>query len=337
MRTFFAGLFALVSMVAILVAPTAMWLVERAVDPAGFRETVEPIAGEQTVRDYFAEAITEHVTDDRDIPVVTDVVADAARTYTNSEQFTSDFVDLAGQQHNWLFTEPAPGTDPQVMELDITPMINRTLAEANLGITVTGPVDVPVSVGSQLSAGEYREAGDSLKLTAYASLTIAVVAGFLALLIARRRGTVIMWLGVAVAGSGALAWAAASSVDHLAERGLGVGTASAEDRLIRVVIGAMADDLIRLAIYLGIAGAIVVVAGFLFRLVEGRLSNRADRDSGYDGGNYEADQYYDYGDYQAAPHPEQYPAWQPDPAGSTQPLRRPGPHTPPSGLPPVGR
>ncbi len=50
-----------------------------------------------------------------------------AAGYTDSEQFRLDFADVVGQQHAWLFTEPAPGADTSVMQLDITAMINRAL------------------------------------------------------------------------------------------------------------------------------------------------------------------------------------------------------------------
>ncbi|NDZ95092.1 hypothetical protein G3I13_07170 [Streptomyces sp. SID6673] len=274
MRTFLSGLLTLVAMVAIVLAFPSLWVKERLVDPEGFVTTVTPMAQDAKVQDYLASQISSSVTEQVDIPAASAVVEPAARAYTHSDAFEADFVDVLSQQHAWLFDPPPETGDTTVMQLDITDMVNRVIAQTNIGARVTGPILVPLNRdGSGLEAGRYHDVGRQITEMAYWSLVVAVAASVLALLIARRRGTVLAWLGVGLIASAAFAWAVGIFFAERAKQEVD-GTEDAGREVAGVIIDGTVADLHHLALIVGAVGAGVVVIGFVARLAFGRSPAR---------------------------------------------------------------
>ena len=206
-RSFLSALLTLVAIAATVLAVPSFWLDQRIVDQAGFVSTVAPMAENQEVKEYLADEIAAQATARTDLPIAGVLVRPLAGRYTESEQFRQDFADVVGQQHAFLFEEPAPGSDTSVMQLDITAMINRALNLSG-GNAIQGPVVVELTNGaSGLEAGRYAEVGGQITLLAWGSAAVAVIAAVLALLVARRRGTVFAWLGLGVVAAGVSTWA----------------------------------------------------------------------------------------------------------------------------------
>ncbi|MEE4022070.1 hypothetical protein V1Y59_03180 [Gordonia sp. PKS22-38] len=271
MRTFFSGLLTVVAMVAIVLAFPSLWVKERLVDSEGFVTTITPMAQNEEVQDYLASQIADEAAEQVGIPATSAVVEPAARAYTHSDQFEADFVDVVSQQHAFLFDEPPAGADTTTMQLDITDMVNRVIEQTGVDARVSGPILVPLSgsSGSGLEAGRYHEVGQQITAMAYLSLAVAVVAGLLALLIARRRSTVVAWLGVGVVASAVFAWAVAM---FFADRAKDEVEAAEEGgrEVSAVIIDGAATDLQDLALIVGAVGCGVVVLGIIGRLVVGR-------------------------------------------------------------------
>lgn len=270
-RTFLSGLLTLIAMAAIVLAFPSLWVKERLVDSDGFVATITPMAQNEQVQDYLAGQIADGVAEETGIALTAPVVEPAARAYTHSDAFEADFVDVVSQQHAWLFDEPPAGSDTTTMQLDITDMVNRVIAQTGVDARVSGPILVPLtgSGGAGLEAGRYHEVGQQITAMAYASLLVAVAAGVLALVIARRRSTVLAWLGVGVVASAVFAWAVAL---FFADRAKDEVEAAEEGgrEVSAVIIDSAATDLQDLSLIVGAVGVGVVILGVVGRVTLGR-------------------------------------------------------------------
>lgn len=266
-RTFLSGLLTLVAIVAIVVAFPSLWVKERLVDPEGFVSTVTPMASDERIKDYLAGEISASVTQQVGAQGASAVIEPAVRAYTHSDQFEADFVDVVSQQHAWLFDPPPVDGPSTVMELDITDMVNRVIAQTGISARVSGPIVVPLNRGgSGLEAGRYHEVGQQITALAYWSLVIAVAGAVLALLFARRRGTVLAWMGIGLIASAAFAWAVGVFFAERAKQEVEGAEESGREVAELIVDGAVAD-LHHLALIVGGVGAGVVVLGVIVRLV----------------------------------------------------------------------
>jgi len=274
-RSFLSGLLTLIAMVACVLAVPTMWISERLVDQDGFVSVVSPMSTDEHVKDFLADRITEQAvaradqlnTDVLNAPIEA-LVRPVAQRYTDSPGFQEDFVSLVRQQHSWLFDEPAPGTDTQVMRVDITPMVNRVISQVIPGAQpLAGPIEVElVNRENGLEAGQYHRVGQQITTLGWSSTIVAAVAALLALLVARRRGTVLAWLGIGLMLSCAAAWAAGTYLaDQARDR---VSTAAETTRdVAELFIDRCADDLTQFALIVGGVGLGVVVLGIVVRLV----------------------------------------------------------------------
>lgn len=266
-RSFLSALLTLVAMAAAVLAVPSLWLDLRIVDQQGFVSMVAPMAENPEVQEYLADEIAAQATARTDIPIAAPLVRPLAEKYTESEQFRLDFADVAGQQHAFLFTEPAPGTDPSVMQLDISGMINRALGLAGTPNAITEPVVVDLTTGaSGLEAGSYARAGEQISLLARVSAAVAVIAGLAALVFARRRSTVLAWLGLGVVIAGASTWLIGLFFADRAKQEVADAESSGR-KVAGLIIDGMYDDLTRVAVVVGGAGVAMFVVGVLARLL----------------------------------------------------------------------
>lgn len=259
-------------MIAVIVAVPSMWVSQRVVSADGFATSAGDAARNVEVQDYFAEKVAASVQEQTNVGLAGTVVEPLARNYTRSDGFVQDFQEIARQQHDWLFTEPGPDVDTHVMDVNVTPMINRVIASANLPTSVT--VDRPVYIGidqHRLTAGSLESTGRLVTSTSWISIIVAAVAALLALLTANRRSTVLAWLGVGVLLAAAGAFAIAQYIRSLAGD-KAADTDEAARRTVEVVADGVSSDLVQTSAIVAVVGALIVVAGLLLRIVGGNRS-----------------------------------------------------------------
>lgn len=261
-------------MAAAIIAVPAVWVSERLVNEDGFVSLVAPLADDQQVKDYMVDEITAQVvaraadfTPGTFTAPVEAVIRPVARQYVDSDGFKPDLLNLVRQQHAWLFTEPAPGTDRTEMQFDITGMVNRVLHESvPRAPTITGPIVVPLSSGGTgLEAGAYERAGRQITAWAWGAVIVAILAAIGALLIAVRRGTVLAWLGGGLVLSGVSAWAVAQYLSTRAKDHISTAEDSSRE-VAELFIDRCADDLTQLALIVGAVGAVIAVVGVVLRM-----------------------------------------------------------------------
>ncbi|MGC4935007.1 hypothetical protein ACLQ3C_15135 [Gordonia sp. DT30] len=266
MRTFLSAVATLIAMAAIVVALSSMWVSERVVDEDGFVDVVAPLAHDADVQSFISDEITEQVSSRVSFPGAATLIKPVAKRYTQGPDFPGDFTDLVRQEHGWLF-DPAPAGAEQEMQLDITDMVKRALTNADLPFTPslgTTHIEVPMAQGSGLAAGRYHKVGQQITWIAYGATALAVIAGLLALVVARRRGTVLAWLGVGALLAALAAWVAALAAPTIINHQF--TDHSSGNALTRAATDALANDLTWWAIIAAVAGAIVVVVGVIVRI-----------------------------------------------------------------------
>lgn len=257
-------------MVCMIVAVPSMWLSQRVVSESGFAASAAEAAHDAAVQNYFADKVAASVEERTGSRVAADAVLPAARNYARSEGFVEDFSEVARQQHAWLFTAPGPDVDLHLMELDISPMIDRVIRSAPLPIPVSVPGPVIVTIDqSQITAGSLEDSGTLVNILAWVSVIGAIVASILALLTATRRATVLAWLGVGAVLAGVAGWALGVLTDNVVSDRL-ADTDSASKTTIEVVVGGIVDHLSTISMYVGIGGVTVVLIGVIARVAARR-------------------------------------------------------------------
>ncbi|GAA2056002.1 hypothetical protein [Williamsia deligens] len=269
MRTLVAGLATLVAIVAMVVALPALWTHERIVDRSGFIGFVEPMAHDRQIQDLIADELTRQITDQTDAPSI--LVEPATRRYTRSDLFPPDFADVLGQQHDFLFTEPTTDAERSgVLELDLTEMVNRVIARFGLpsSIRLDGPIRIPLGESQRdgLEAGRYAHTGDQVTRTGWLALAVVVIAGLLALMAARRRGTTLALLGVGAVISAAVSWGATGILRNRALDEFS-GADSSPRQVARIILDRAGDDLQHTALITGGVGVAVIAVGILGSLL----------------------------------------------------------------------
>jgi hypothetical protein len=254
----------LLAIVAAAVAVPAFWVNDRVVDRDGFRETVAPLADNTTVQKYIADEITAQVSSQA--PLVPDaLIAPLAQTYTKSDNFQQDFADAMIQQHDWLFKEPTPEDEGRVMSLDLTDMVNRVIADVGLGgVQIEGPILVPLSDSAQsgLEAGRYHNLGDQIGVLAIGALVIAVIATLIALIVARRRGLVLLAVGFGVILGGIATWLLGEGVQNRALDEVSGADDSARE-VADIIVAKVVDDMQNVGLIAVGAGVAVGAVGLL--------------------------------------------------------------------------
>lgn len=266
MRTFLSAVLTLVAMAAIVLAVPSLWVKERLIDSEGFASTMRPVAAQQKVRDYMTEQITAGVVDrvggsgSFTGGVTSAFVTPLARAYTDSAQFEEDFVAVVADQHDYLFdAPPTDGRDDHGLELDIAPMVNRILNKLGVPAQTSEQVLVQLS-GSNLEAGRYHETGRDITLLAYAAAAIAIIGALLGLVIARRRGVVVLFLGLATVVAAVAAYAAAVVGAGRAKDEL-TGGAGSDREVSEAIVDTVLANLREVALIIGGAGVGVLLLG----------------------------------------------------------------------------
>ncbi|MFT3898968.1 MAG: hypothetical protein QM728_01810 [Gordonia sp. (in: high G+C Gram-positive bacteria)] len=271
MRSLLAFLTGLIAIAAIVIALPLTWVKERVIEPKGFEATAVRMGESPEVREYMAKTITDEITE-RTTGAAAVVVRPAADRYTHSEGFTADFVDLAHQQHKWLFNEPPGGTNTSVMQLDLSNMVKRVAGQINplLANQISGPILVPVSQRDKaLEAGRYHETGKQISTWAYLSVALAALGSLLALVFSRRRAGMLAWLGFGAVLSAALSWAAGFFFATRAKDEFVVAEGGVR-QVAEVTIDGLVENLHQWALVVGGVGAALMVLGLLGRVIAGR-------------------------------------------------------------------
>lgn len=268
MRSLLTVLFVLLSAAAMVVAVPTLWSTVNVVSADGFAAAAASAAEKPEVQKFFADQIADEVAQSTDLPIAGAAVEPLATSYTQSPSFVADFTEIARQQHEWLFTEPAPDTSPHEMDLDITPMVNQVLSQAPIPVRVDHALTIPVDQ-SRLTAGSMVETGRQVTLVGWLSLLVAVIAALIAIVSGRNRLAVVAWLGLGAILAGVVSVLASQYLQSRASDSVS-GSDLSTQQTVEVVAGDVLHGLTVTSWIVAAAGLAVTLIAAVAMLVTGR-------------------------------------------------------------------
>ncbi|MFZ2511289.1 MAG: hypothetical protein WAW85_09405 [Gordonia sp. (in: high G+C Gram-positive bacteria)] len=269
---------------AMVIALPALWVSQAVVSQSGFSDSAAGAAGQPQVQAFFAKEIADAVASSSAVPLPSAVVQPLADNYTKSPDFVTDFALIARQQHDWLFTQPQPGTSQHQMELDITPMVNNVFQQAS-PVPLPAADTVTITVDQrQLTAGSLEEPGKAITAASWIALAVAVLAAIGALIAGRNRLAVLAWLGLGAAVAGLIGWVLSTTLVNQAAASM-VGSDLSTQETVQAVTAQILGGLSTWSIVVAVAGLVVAALGGIGGVLLGRRGSGSDDDP-YGGSPY---------------------------------------------------
>lgn len=273
MRAMLATLAWLVATLAGTVAIGSGWAATHVQDEDGFVALSSSLGDDPEVQDTAASLAGEAFADQRGVPVALhDTAAAAMRravlALTAAPDWDDAWRETSRRTHERLFADPPP-TDVRV---DIAPVVAVTLDEVTsaLPLSLPSPQTLPVVVSEDDPAPFLRAASRAESITTTA-VAVAVVAGLLAVLLARRKWRMVAELGLSAIIAAATWWLIGRLVvPRLVERN---AEATAYGRALHDVLSdRIVSSLDATLVWVALAGAAVAVGAGALAVVSARRS-----------------------------------------------------------------
>ena len=202
--------------VALAVAIPTAWTQMHIVDVNGYTAMAKKASNDPALQAAVASELTTRamvLINQRGYKVDPSTVHDVAAGYTAGPDFPPKFADANRMAHSWMFTGASAQSEGDQWVIDLAGMLKDSAFASmlsNYHVQLPEAVRVPVTVTTSkiLQPGELRPLAT---WGPWASLAIAVLAGFCALLtlaVARSRGRALAGLGISALLVGAGGWAA---------------------------------------------------------------------------------------------------------------------------------
>lgn len=270
MRGIVAVVLGLAAVVVGLVTVPTAWVAQNISSEDGYVALTEPLVSDAELQDAVAAYVGETIVDRASLPDslqanVTAALAAAVRRAGSDPGFGEAWSQTQARSHRATF---GPDGDGDVV-LDVAPLAAYLTDEVGTslpaGLSPPGSLPVVVSEPEPMLLTQVAEAPDRALLGGAATVVLALGA----LMVARRRGTALAWLGAgAVAVAGVLAAARDVVVPELIDRS--GGTTELGRTLQQLLAERVTDSLGAWLLVVAIGGGVAVVAGLLLRLVSAR-------------------------------------------------------------------
>lgn len=204
MRTFFAAAAVLITLVLAAVAVPAMWVDRNVVQEDGFVALTTPMGADpafqkRLVADTVDTLMTGGLIPDYLVALARPVLESAAESLTGHPEYPAAWTETMRKSHELSFADPGtlpPEADATTLTMDIAPLVGllaKQVAESTM-LPVEAPDQLLINVGEpgQRPAMERVSAFAPLGYAAAAAAGIALV---VALVVARRRWSVLAWTG----------------------------------------------------------------------------------------------------------------------------------------------
>lgn len=285
MRTFVSAAAVILGLVLAAVAVPAIWVDRNIVQEDGFVSLAAPLGKDSAFQQRLASAAVGSIDPAGRIPepfagLVQPILDSAATSLTTLPGYPAAWEETLRKSHRLNF--PAAGGAPSEAEpstsltLDVAPLVGLLIRQISDATKV--PLDAPDQTLIAIGQPSHRQLVD--QVSAYAPMGYALAAGsaialLLALLAARRRWTVLVGTG---AGAVVLAavWKLGSDAAGLAVGGTASGNEVA-DIFKSEFVAASSDRFGQWIVATLIAGAVLIVAGVILRVVAGTNAARTER------------------------------------------------------------
>jgi hypothetical protein len=285
LRTFVSAAAVILGLVLAAVAVPAIWVDRNIVQEDGFVSLAAPLGKDSAFQQRLASAAVGSIDPAGRIPepfagLVQPILDSAATSLTTLPGYPAAWEETLRKSHRLNF--PAAGGAPSEAEpstsltLDVAPLVGLLIRQISDATKV--PLDAPDQTLIAIGQPSHRQLVD--QVSAYAPMGYALAAGsaialLLALLAARRRWTALVGTG---AGAVVLAavWKLGSDAAGLAVGGTASGNEVA-DIFKSEFVAASSDRFGQWIVATLIAGAVLIVAGVILRVVAGANAARTER------------------------------------------------------------
>ncbi|CAN7456548.1 hypothetical protein [Arthrobacter sp. LjRoot14] len=286
MRTFVSAAAVILGLLLAAVAVPAIWVDRNIVQEDGFVSLAAPLGKDTVFQERLASAAVGSIDPAGRIPepfteLVQPILDSAAKSLTTLPGYPAAWEETLGKSHRLNFpasgaasTEAEPSTS---LTLDVAPLVGLLTKQISEAMNI--PLDAPDQTLINIGQPSQRQLVD--QVSAYAPMGWPVAAGsaiafLLALIAARRRWTVLVGTG---AGALVLAavWKLGSDAAGLAVGGTASGNEVA-DIFKSEFVAASSERFGQWIVAALIAGAVLMVAGVILRLVAGAVGAGTGRD-----------------------------------------------------------
>ncbi|MDX6277682.1 MAG: hypothetical protein QOJ72_1810 [Nocardioidaceae bacterium] len=269
MRQLTAGVCVLIAVVAALITVPMAWVATHVADEDGYVSFSKPLGSDHELQRAFSAYLSDQLVTKYNLPAVVRPQASAAltvaaRTASNAPGYTQAWEETQRRSHRLVF---GPDAKQDRLAIDVGPLATFALKHVGTNLPVTLPTingSLVVAVNGAPESGTINQVKHTPERSRIGLIVIAVaVAG--ALIFARRRSVVLVWLGVgAVAVAGVLRLVssrlAPGILDHTP------APSSFARTLQKLLADRAADSLGTWLLWIAIGGAVAIVAGLLSRV-----------------------------------------------------------------------
>lgn len=204
----------LVTTVALAVAVPALWAQSNLVDGAGYARLARTAAADPDLQAAMATELAAQVgrLSSEAEPAFVSAVAAA---YTASSSFPAQFSRANGFAHRWLFTDTVSSSVDSEGRLliDLAPMLSdpafaQTMRDYDITVPNSLPIPLADNVSETLRPGSLRVVGMWWPWISVGLAVLAAAGALMTFILARRRGRIMVALGVTGLLVGAAGWLA---------------------------------------------------------------------------------------------------------------------------------
>lgn len=286
MRSFVSAAAVILGLLLAAVALPAIWVDRNIVQEDGFVSLAAPLGKDAVFQQRLASAAVGSLDPEGQIPeplanLVQPILDSAATSLTTMPGYPAAWEETLRKSHRLNF--PASGAATSEAEpstsltLDVAPLVGLLTKQISDATNV--PLDAPDQTLIDIGQPSQRQLVD--QVSAYAPMGYALAAGsaialLLALIAARRRWTVLVGTGLGALVLAAV-WKLGSDAAGLAVGGTASGNEVA-DIFKSEFVAASSERFGQWIVATVIAGAILIVAGVIFRVVAGAVAGRTGGD-----------------------------------------------------------
>lgn len=286
MRTFVSAAAVILGLLLAAVAVPAIWVDRNIVQEDGFVSLAAPLGKDAVFQQRLASAAVGSIDPAGGIPepfaeLVQPIIDAAATSLTTLPGYPAAWEETLRKSHRLNF--PASGAAPSEAQpstsltLDVAPLVGLLTKQISDATNV--PLEAPDQTLIDIGQPNQRQLVD--QVSAYAPMGYPLAAGsaialLLALIAARRRWTVLVGTGLGALVLAAV-WKLGSDAAGLAVGGTASGNEVA-DIFKSEFVAASSERFGQWIVGTLIAGAVLVVAGVILRVVAGTVAGRTGRD-----------------------------------------------------------
>lgn len=286
MRTFVSAAAVILGLLLAAVSVPAIWVDRNIVQEYGFVSLAAPLGKDTVFQERLASAAVGSIDPAAGIPepfaeLVQPILDSAASSLITLPGYPAAWEETLRKSHRLNFPvsgAAAPETEPSTsLTLDVAPLVGLLTRQISEATNV--PLDAPDQTLIDIGQPSQRQLVD--QVSAYAPMGYALAAGsaialLLALIAARRRWTVLVATGLGALVLAAV-WKLGSDAAGLAVGGTASGNEVA-DIFKSEFVAASSERFGQWIVATLIAGAVLIVAGVILRVVAGAVAGRTSGD-----------------------------------------------------------